>query len=443
MQSPAMLNDILSPEVTIRHLLTHTSGIHSYTNKPDFLDKVTKTISEDSLINSFKHDPYDFNPGENFMYNNSGYFLLGYIIEKVSGKSYAQYLKETFFDPLGMKNTGIHYAGIKLKNEAYGYTSENGKYTDALNWDMSWAGGAGAIYSTLEDLWKWTEALHSGKVISDANLKAATTPVVLKNGEKASMNYGYGLIMSKYRGQDIIQHSGGLHGFISQLAYFPKQKLTVVMFSNSMTPEANFDPNKIAEAFAWREMDKQPSYMVTTTKSGDLKMFTGRYDFMGNAVMIFTAEENKLFAQLTGQPKFEIFPSSENEFFWKVVDARVKFVKNENGEVTHALFTQNGQEINAKKLKEDSIVKVNPALLDNYTGKFKFINDIVTISKENDKLFAQAAGQPKLELFPVSETEFVLKEINGKLSFIKGENGKVNKIRLHMNNTDSELPRIE
>ena len=215
------------------------------------------------------------------------------------------------------------------------------------------------------------------------------------------------------------------------------------MFSNSMTPEANFDPNKIAEAFAWREMDKQPSYMVTTTKPGDLKMFTGRYDFMGNAVMIFTAEENKLFAQLTGQPKFEIFPSSENEFFWKVVDARVKFVKNENGEVTHALFTQNGQEINAKKLKEDSIVKVNPALMDNYTGKFKFINDIVTISKENDKLFAQAAGQPKLELFPVSETEFVLKEINGKLSFIKGENGKVNKIRLHMNNTDSELPRIE
>ena len=104
-------------EVTIHHLLTHTSGIHSYTNKPDFIDKVTKTISPDSLISSIKNDPYDFNPGEQLRYNNSGYFLLGYIINKVSGKSYEQYLKETFFNPLQMNNTGIHYAGIKLEKK--------------------------------------------------------------------------------------------------------------------------------------------------------------------------------------------------------------------------------------------------------------------------------------------------------------------------------------
>jgi hypothetical protein len=189
--------------------------------------------------------------------------------------------------------------------------------------------------------------------------------------------------MGKYRGQDIIEHGGGLHGFITQLSYYPKQKLSIVMFSNSMNPEVNFNPNKIAEAYLWNEMDKQASYTVVSVKSENLKLYTGRYDFMNSAVMQITTEENKLYAQLTGQPKFEIFPSSENEFFWKVVEARVKFVKNEKGEIGHAVFTQNGQEINIKKLKEDSIVKIDPALLDNYTGKYKYVNNmVVTISKD-------------------------------------------------------------
>jgi hypothetical protein len=191
-------------------------------------------------------------------------------------------------------------------------------------------------------------------------------------------------------------------------------------------------------------MDKQASYSASSVKPQNLKVFTGRYDFMNSAVIQITTEDNKLYAQLTGQPKFEIFPTSEIEFFWKVVEARIKFIKNEKGEVSHAMFTQNGQEINAKKLKEDSIVKIDTALLKNYAGKYKFINNmVVTISKESNKIFAQPTGQPKLEMFPVSETDFVLKEINAKLSFIKGENGKVDKIKLHMNGTDTELPRME
>jgi CubicO group peptidase (beta-lactamase class C family) len=431
-------------EVTIHHLLTHTSGIHSYTSKPDFISNVTRTISEDSLIYSFKNDPYDFNPGENFMYNNSGYFLLGYIIGKVSGKPYGEYLKQTFFDHLQMSNTGVHYAGIQLEEEAHGYASNSGKYDDAINWDMSWAGAAGALYSTLHDLDKWNTALHSGKVLNESSLKAALTPVTLKNGEKPAMNYGYGLMTGKYRGLDLIQHGGGLHGFISQLVYFPKQKLSIVMFSNSMNPEANFDPNKIAEAFVWNEMDKQGSNKVATIPIDILKRYTGRYDFMNSAVMQITLEDNKLFAQLSGQGKYEIFPSSQNEFFWKIVDARIKFIENESGVVDHAVFNQNGQELNVKKLKEDSIVTIDPALLDQYTGKYKFINDmVITISKEKDKLFAQPTGQNKLQLFPVSDKEFVLKEVNAKLSFMKDENGKVNKAKLHMNGRDNELPRIE
>jgi len=431
-------------EVTIHQLLTHTSGIHSYTGKADFLTRVTKTISPDSLILYFKNDPYDFNPGDRFLYNNSGYFLLGYIISKVSGKTYDAYLKETFFDPLGMKNTGVHYAGIKLEHEAKGYTKKGDTYEESLNWDMSWAGAAGALYSTVDDLLKWNQALYGGKVISEKSLKAALTPVVLNGDAQPPGKYGYGLGLSSFRGTDIVGHSGGLHGFLTQLSYYPKEKMSVVMFTNTSEPEINFDPNKIAEAFLWNKLDTQASFAQSKVKPANLEQFAGRYELLNVGVLTVTTTDDKLFAQLSGQPKFEIFPSSEYEFFWKVVDARLKFVKDEKGAISQAILFQNGQELKASKLPEEKIVEIDPAILDNYTGKYRLNeNVVVTIYKENNKLIAHPTDQPKLEMAPLSETDFVIKEINAKLSFVKGENGKATKIKLNMNGADSEMPRIE
>src|SRR4029079_14805307 len=124
-------------EVTIHHLLTHTSGIHSYTGRPDFMGTVTIGIKPLAHINSFKDDPYDFDPGAKWLYNNSGYFLLGYIIELVSGQSYGDYLRHTFFEPLGMKDTGVHEVRAIIPHEATGYSWENGRARKAIDWDMS------------------------------------------------------------------------------------------------------------------------------------------------------------------------------------------------------------------------------------------------------------------------------------------------------------------
>jgi CubicO group peptidase (beta-lactamase class C family) len=431
-------------EVTIYMLLTHTSGIHSYTNNPGFLSKVTKTITPDSLVNAIEKDPYDFNPGEKMLYNNSGYFLLGYIISKVSGKPYDVFLKENFFDPLHMNNTGIYYTGIKLENEAKGYGFIDGAYKPALNWDMSWAGAAGAIYSTLDDLLKWNQALYGGKVLTKKSLDEALTPAVLKNGEKPTMRYAYGLGLVKYRGMDAISHSGGLHGFLTQLSYYPKEKMTVVMFTNTSEPQVNFNPEKIGEAFLWDKMDKQTSYTEVPVKPEDLQRYTGRYELPNVGVFTVTTEKEKIYAQLSGQPKFEIFPMAEDEFFFKVVEARLKFLKDEQGEINSVMLFQNGQELKAKKLKEDPIATVDPSIFDQYVGKYK-LNDniIVTILKENNKLFALEPGESKMEMLPVSETDFVIKEINARVSFVKDESGKVKKIKLKMNGSDSELPRLE
>ena len=431
-------------EVTIYMLLTHTSGIHSYTNNPDFISKVTKPISPDSLVNAIKKDPYDFNPGEKMMYNNSGYFLLGYIISKVSGKPYDVFLKENFFDPLHMNNTGIYYTGIKLENEAKGYGGINGAYKPALNWDMSWAGGAGAIYSTVDDLLKWNQALYGGKVLTQKSLDAALTPAVLKTGEEPSMRYGFGLGLVKYRGMDVISHSGGLHGFLTQLSYYAKEKTTVVMFTNTSEPEVNFNPENIGEAFLWDKMDKQTSYTEISVNPAELQKYTGRYELTNVGVLTITNEKEKIYAQLGGQPRFEIFPLAEDEFFFKVVEARLKFQKDEHGGINSVTLFQNGQELKAKKLGEVTPVTVDPSIFDEYIGKYKLNeNTIVTIMKENNKLYAWPSGESKLEMLPVSETDFIIKELNARLSFVKDENGKVKKIKLKMNGNDSELPRLE
>jgi CubicO group peptidase (beta-lactamase class C family) len=214
-------------EVTIHQLLTHTSGIHSFTNKASFLNDVMKPVTNDSMLNYFRNDDYDFNPGERYQYNNSGYFMLGMIIEKVSSMNYGEYLKKVFFDPIGMTNTGVYSTRIHLANEALGYEKQGDNYKRALNWNMDWAGGAGSLYSTTEDLYKWNEAVFNNKVLKPESMKAAFTPVVLNNGSMPpGIKYGYGWGLNEYRSVSSIGHSGGLHGFISQLLRIPKNNMT-------------------------------------------------------------------------------------------------------------------------------------------------------------------------------------------------------------------------
>jgi CubicO group peptidase (beta-lactamase class C family) len=432
-------------EVSVHQLLTHTSGIHSYTDKPEFMDKVTKPISSDELVRFFKDDPYDFNPGEQWRYNNSAYFLLGMIIEKVSGKTYEQFLKETFFTPLQMNNTGIHTATAKLSNEAKGYQKSDEKYTATINWDMSWAGGAGAMYSTVEDLFKWNEAMFDGKVLNEASMKAAFTPVLLSNGQlPQGVKYGYGWGLGEYRGLDQIQHSGGLHGFISQLLRVPKENLTVVLLTNISPPEVNLNPMEVGEYFVWDKMEKQSSFEVQSVAGADLKSYEGRYDFGNSAVMTITSEGDKLFARLTGQSRFEIFPSAPDQYFWKVVDAKIKFVRNDKGQVTHGEFEQSGRKLTIPKMTEIVVASIDPKVYKDYTGKYDYGNNFfISITTENDKIYAQGSNQPRLEMFPVSETEFSLKELNARIIFVREADRKVSKLTLDMAGQKKDAPKVE
>ncbi|TAD85119.1 MAG: SusF/SusE family outer membrane protein [Bacteroidetes bacterium] len=193
-------------KITIEHLLTHTSGIQSYTGIKDFEKKMTLDLRPTEMIDFFKNEPMEFAPGTKWNYNNSGYFLLGYIIEKVSGKTYPQYIEENFFKPLG---TGFINAPYLNMNQPY---------------------SAGSIQSTVEDLFKWHQAVHGYKLVKKQSLDKAFTKYKLTDGKETE--YGYGWSLGDIQGSPTIGHNGGIPGFLTQSVYLPKEDVFVAVFSN-------------------------------------------------------------------------------------------------------------------------------------------------------------------------------------------------------------------
>jgi CubicO group peptidase (beta-lactamase class C family) len=438
-------------EVTLHQLLTHTSGIRSYTDKPGFIDKVTAPVEPDDLIKSFQNDPYDFDPGKKWHYDNSGYFLLGRIIEKVSGQTYGDFLRKNFFEPLGMTNTGVHRAGLALEHEALGYQYTGGAFTNAVNWDMSWAGGAGVLYSTVEDLFRWNEGVFGGKVLNDASLKAAWTPVKTEENkdDDSGTGYGYGWGSIHARGTQAIAHGGGLHGFSSYLLRLPREKFTVAIVANTMPAAPGADPDGLARAvteiYLGEKLDPLPVRQVNTAVTPDaLDVLVGRYDY-GVGILSVTKEGPHLYAQLGTQPRREIYPESSTNFFWKVVDAQVTFIKDSQGKVIKAIHHQNGQTIHAPRLEDLKEAKVDPAAYDAFVGKYDYGagTAIMTVTREGDRLFAQLTGQPKVEIFPKSPTEFFWKVVDAQIQFVKNDAGKVTKAIHHQGGQTLEAPRME
>jgi CubicO group peptidase (beta-lactamase class C family) len=431
-------------EVRLRHLLTHTSGIHSYTDKPDFMQKVTNAITSQALIESIEKDKFDFNPGQKWSYCNSGFFLLGCIVEKVSGESYEDFLRKTFFEPLGMRNTGVHHSDEALRHVALGY---DGGPKRAVNWDMSWAGGAGALYSTVGDLYRWNEAVFHGKVLSERSLAAAFTPVKTDESKESepAEGYGYGWAIGTFRGAHEISHGGGLNGFLSHLMRLPEKNFAVVVLQNG-APNASPQPlaHYVTEIYLGTELEVRPRSVKVAPSALDL--VAGRYDY-GSAVLTVEREGERLFAQLGTQQRFEIFPKSEMQYFWKVVDAQVEFVKGPDGKIVEAIHHQNGSTLRAARLEPLKVVRVEPALYDALVGTYKTDNSetVGIITREGDRLFGQVQGegQPKLELLPKSETEFEVRELNAQVIFIKDPDGKMTKIKLVQPNATTEASRIK
>jgi len=249
--------------ITLHHLLTHSAGIPNYTAKPEFLERASLPWTPEEIAALFKDEPLEFEPGERYSYSNSGYYLLGQIVEEVTGKSFEAYLSKRFFEPLDMRHSGMHDPRAILPQAAQGYTIETGALKNAQEWHTPNAGGAGGMYSTVRDLHRWVNALFQEDLLTGESLEGVfegvfmggVPPEGLPDGLPA---YGHGWVITEHRGLSMLNHMGGLPGFTSIMAHYPEQDLTVVVLSNCAPPH-DLSPEQVlltlAQCFLWEAME--------------------------------------------------------------------------------------------------------------------------------------------------------------------------------------------
>jgi len=394
--------------ITIHHLLTHSAGLPNFTSMPEYGQWQLSGTSPEKTVSRFRDKPLDFAPGEKFSYSNSGYLLLGYLVEKISAKSYTEFVTENLFEPLGMKNSGYDSNEKVIERRAAGYSPSADGTRNAGYVHMSIPHAAGALYSTTEDLLKWQRGLYGGKLISAASLKKMTTP--FKSG------YALGIRVSEPGGRLRYAHGGGIQGFNTSLVYFPDSKITVVALANlngQAPDQLTGDLGRIAHGDAIKLSSERQEIKVAKEA---LAALVGTYQMEGAPIkMMITLDGEQLMTQLSGQPRFPLFAEGPDKFFLKVVDAQVEFA---NGD---AVLHQGGRTTIAKrisdKVEQRKAIPVSAEILASYTGKYQGGPLTIHVTFENGRLMTQVPGQTKFELFAESTTKFFLTAVDAQFEF--------------------------
>lgn len=439
-------------QITIHQLLNHTSGIKSFTALPDFMKDVTKEITPAEMIARFREAKPDFEPGEKWLYNNSGYYLLGDIATKVAGKPYYDFLNERVFRANGMKHTGAHRPGLGLANEAKGYDRKPDapkKWYPAIDWHMSQAGGAGELYSTVTDMHRWNEALFNGKVLKSKWLSKAHTPLGMdSDGILGDMGkkYGYGWLIDEERGLKKIHHNGGLDGFTSCLVRFPDQNLNIAVLCNSKLPPSALSsgwlPSLIANLFLWREMSPQACFRTKEkSEDGELAEYVGTYAFP-IGVMRFRIDDGKLSGRLGGQPWNQLTHTGDDEFKFPQVGANFTFHRDGDGKIEAVELSQGGANFKGPRFTEPKAAKMKKPALRKYVGTYDFgqIGKLVVRAPKADVLLCRLGAQPELAYFPTKGKAgtFFCRTVRVELEFQADDKGKIDAVVLHQNG--AELP---
>jgi len=329
--------------ITIHHLLTHTSGIPNFGYSLNQVEQVSLSSLLTRHMEQLRRLTIEFKPGAQFRYSNSGYILLGHIIEKASGEPYDVFMRKNIFGPLEMTNTGYEDRGSIIKHRAAGYSLSKEKLVSAAFVDMSVPFSAGGLYSTVEDMYRWDQALYTEKLISRKSLDLMFTPF--------KFNYGYGWDIAEQFGRRYIGHMGWIEGYAGYILRFPDDRLTVIVMSNLDSAPVNTIARDLAAMVLGVQRSMRQEHKVVEVDRKLYDAYVGQYELAPDFIITVSKEDNRLVAQAPGHPKIELLPESEIEFFVKEYDAQIMFVWSRNGEVTHSMIRLNGREAQAKKIK--------------------------------------------------------------------------------------------
>jgi CubicO group peptidase (beta-lactamase class C family) len=334
--------------ITIEHLLTHTSGIVSYTGIPGYMAmRVRNDVTVQQLIDVFKDLPVEFAPGERYAYNNSGYILLGAIVEAASGMRYEEFVRKRIFEPLGMKTAYYGCATCIIPRRASGYDGGPNGFMNQRYLSFTQPYAAGSLMMTVSDLHRWSRALFSGKVVSPASLKRMTTPYVLKNGQPTS--YGYGLGLATLNGRRAIRHGGGIFGFSTDALYLPDQDVFVAVFSNAAG--GGVGPGLPATKLAALAVgDPFPEFSEVKLSEDVLRRYVGVYEVSKDVRRTVTLRDGALYTQRTGGPLTRATPASPTRFFYRTSLSYFDFVV-EGDRVTAMVMYQDGAAQGERALK--------------------------------------------------------------------------------------------
>lgn len=454
--------------VTVHHLLTHTSGIPSYTSQPGFFADVSRNpYSVADFVKKYASGDLEFEPNSKFSYNNSGYFLLGAIIEKVAGKSYEQVLKEKILDPLGMKNTGYDHHNTIIPKRAAGYTKTASGYENAPYLDMSLPYAAGSMYSTVDDLYLWDKALYEDKLLSAKNKELMFKPNL--------GNYAYGWFVANVpigklkENVPVIRHSGGINGFSTTIVRFVDPKHTIILLDNTSQGRYLDSINQAITDILYNQPFSSPKrsiaetlHPIVTEKGVEaaIKQYRELKANQATAYDFGEGELNTLGYQLLGAKRIkdaievlklnvEMHPQAANPYdslgeAYMMNGDKELAVKNYKRSLE--LNPQNASAVEMLKRIENpqpATMKVDAKIYEAYVGRYELAPSFVlTISKDGDKLSGQATGQGAFELSPESETMFFVREVNARITFVKDDKGIVTGLILQQNGRDLPAKKL-
>lgn len=423
--------------ITIRHLIHHTSGLRDYNallSLAGFRPDSDCPNVEEALEIICRQKRLNHPPGEEYSYTNTGYFLLGQIVERITGKTLNQFAKERIFEPLGMKNTLFQDNHNQIiKNRASGYSPEgDGFRLDMSDWDEV---GDGNVYTTVEDLYLWDQAFYNynlGRELMDL----LHTQGILNNGQK--IDYAFGLVISNYRGLRTVSHSGSWAGFRASLIRFPDEKFSVICLSNLST----FNPAAISYKIADIYLADKFKEEIKKEKPQEIKPFplsekellekSGNYKETKFGLWLsISLEKDKLKAQL-GRQQFLLTPTSTSVFQTWLNDTllTIEFSRNERGQIMAQLMGMGREKY--VFLKAAPLPPLTSAALQEYEGFYQSEELLgavyqVVLDKEN-KLRIKFRNAPQEALQPMAPDEFTVEGMN--FTFLRGKNNKINGLAL-------------
>lgn len=337
-------------KITIHHLLSHTSGIHNYSDNIGVEDSLLTNypIPKEKVVDYIKSQPADFTPGKGYIYNNSGYYLLGLIIEKIAGKPYETVVREMIFQPLEMKQSGFDFLGLPDSVKAKGYQFLNTeKAVPYKHFDSTYAYSAGSVYSTLADMHKWARAIASKKILSAKSWDAAFKPKT--NG------YGYGWMIGQFFGNKYVRHSGGYPGYMSEFIYYPDKDVTIIILNNFGNYDESVWPIAmgISSIMFGKPYDHWKLRKEIHLQEDVLRRYVGTYVLDKKRNITIRLDGDDLVTEIPGLAPMKLYAEAEDVFFLGNFNTEYKFVSDSGGRVSEIVVHEHGEDYRLPRVVSD------------------------------------------------------------------------------------------